>query len=73
VGSRVAALEDALASDLAAERGMGGVISGEPALRAVGNPIRIHGQPTRYSAPPLLGEHTGAYVAPSARGRGELA
>jgi len=73
VVSRVAALEDALASDLAAERSMVVVIGGEPALRAVGNPIRIHGQPTRYSAPPLLGEHTDAYVARSARGRSEPA
>jgi crotonobetainyl-CoA:carnitine CoA-transferase CaiB-like acyl-CoA transferase len=74
VVSRVAALEDALTSDLAAERGMVVAIdAGAHTLRAVGNPIRIHGHETRYAPPPLLGEHTAAYVARSARGRSEPA
>jgi len=29
-------------------------------LRAVGNPVKIVGQPTVYAPPPLLGEHNHA-------------
>ncbi|HSC96686.1 MAG TPA: CoA transferase [Burkholderiales bacterium] len=65
VVSPVASLEGALASELAAERGMVIPIDvGGHALRAVGNPIKVDGYREQYSAPPLLGEHTEAYVAP---------
>jgi len=59
----VETLEQALASDLARERGM--VVSIEtPAgsVRAVGSPLRIEGAEPRYTAPPLLGEHTDAVL-----------
>jgi crotonobetainyl-CoA:carnitine CoA-transferase CaiB-like acyl-CoA transferase len=51
-------LEQALASPLAKQREM--VISIETEagpIRAVGNPVRIAGQESKFSAPPLLGEH----------------
>ena len=60
----VETLEQALASDLARERGM--VISIDtPAgtVRAVGSPLRIEGAKPRYTAPPLLGEHSDAVLA----------
>ncbi len=59
----VETLEQALASDLARERGM--VVSIDtPAgtLRAVGSPLRIDSTEPRYTAPPLLGEHTEAVL-----------
>ena len=51
-------MEQALATDLAKERGM--VVSIDvpgATLRAVGNPIRIAGTRQEYGPPPLLGEH----------------
>jgi crotonobetainyl-CoA:carnitine CoA-transferase CaiB-like acyl-CoA transferase len=59
VVSGVASLEEALASGLAAERGM--VVSipvEEHTLRAVGNPIKVEGYTERYEAPPRLGAHS---------------
>jgi crotonobetainyl-CoA:carnitine CoA-transferase CaiB-like acyl-CoA transferase len=51
-------LEDALASDLARERGMIAAIELDGrTLRAVGNPVRIAGMEQSYGPPPLLGEH----------------
>ena len=56
----VQTLPDALTSDLVAERGMVVTLpTREGRLRAVGNPIRIAGQSTRYGPPPLHGEHDG--------------
>jgi len=63
VAAPVETLEQALASDLARERGM--VVSievPEATLRAVGNPIRIAGTPQDYAPPPLLGEHNAALI-----------
>ena len=60
-------LEQALASPLARERDM--VISIDTdagPLRAVGNPVRIAGQETKFSAPPLLGEHGAQLLRPNA-------
>jgi len=55
----VETLEQALDSDLARERGMVVSIDTEAGpLRAVGSPLRIAGASPKYSAPPLLGEHT---------------
>ena len=54
----VEALEQALASEQVAHREMVVTISTAAGpLRAVGNPIKIVGQPTVYGPPPLLGEH----------------
>ena len=58
VAAPVETLEEALASDLARERGM--VVDIDCAgttVRAVGNPIRIAGSEPSYGPPPLLGEH----------------
>jgi crotonobetainyl-CoA:carnitine CoA-transferase CaiB-like acyl-CoA transferase len=54
----VAPLEEALASEQAIHRAMIAAID-TPAgpLRVVGNPIKIAGETTTYTAPPLLGEH----------------
>lgn len=54
----VQTLPDALDSALVAERGMVVTLpTPEGRLRAVGNPIRIAGQPGRLEPPPLHGEH----------------
>jgi len=59
----VETLEQALESDLVRERGMVVTIDTPAgALRAVGNPLRIDGVESRYTAPPLLGEHTEAVL-----------
>lgn len=51
-------LEQALASPLAKEREMVITIDTDAGpLRGIGNPVRIAGQQTKFSAPPLLGEH----------------
>ena len=51
-------LEQALASPLAKEREMVITIDTDAGpLHAVGNPVRIAGQQSKFSAPPLLGEH----------------
>jgi crotonobetainyl-CoA:carnitine CoA-transferase CaiB-like acyl-CoA transferase len=51
-------LEDALASELARERGMVADVQLDGrTLRAVGNPVRITGMAQSYGPPPLLGEH----------------
>ncbi len=58
--SGVHSMQDALESDLAAEREM--VVSMEVPdgpIRAVGNPIKISDFKPDYRRPPLLGEHTG--------------
>jgi len=57
----VETLEQALASEQVAHREMV-VTLDTPAglLRAVGNPVKIVGQPTAYAPPPLLGEHNHA-------------
>jgi crotonobetainyl-CoA:carnitine CoA-transferase CaiB-like acyl-CoA transferase len=58
VVSNVQTLEDALASDLAASRGM--VVDlpcAEGRLRALGAAIKCAGFTPRYGPPPLLGEH----------------
>ncbi len=57
----VETLEQALASEQVAHREMV-VTLDTPAglLRAVGNPVKIVGQPTVYAPPPLLGEHNHA-------------
>ena len=63
VAAPVETLEQALASDLARERGM--VVSIEvpgATLHAVGNPIRIAGTPQDYAPPPLLGEHNAEII-----------
>jgi crotonobetainyl-CoA:carnitine CoA-transferase CaiB-like acyl-CoA transferase len=55
----VSSLPTALASDLAAERGMVvEIVTPAGPIRLVGNPIKIEGHTTRYDPPPLLGEHT---------------
>ncbi len=60
----VETLEQALASEQVAHREMV-VTLDTPAglLRAVGNPVKIVGQPTAYAPPPLLGEHNHALAA----------
>jgi crotonobetainyl-CoA:carnitine CoA-transferase CaiB-like acyl-CoA transferase len=54
----VTSLTDAMASDFAAEREMVVTLDGAGAARVVGNPIKVDGVATTYSAPPALGEHT---------------
>jgi crotonobetainyl-CoA:carnitine CoA-transferase CaiB-like acyl-CoA transferase len=56
----VQTLEDALSSDLTRARDM--IVSIDTScgpLRAVGNPIKVPGRKAHFTAPPLLGEHTG--------------
>ena len=61
-------LEDALASELARERGMvASIQTAGCTLRAVGNPIKIDGGERGYGPPPLLGEHN-AVLLPEADG-----
>jgi len=59
VVARVETLEDALAGEHVRAREMVVTID-TPAgpIRAVGNPIKIAGEPTSYGPPPLLGEHS---------------
>lgn len=58
-------LECALASDQTRHRDMVVTIpTAAGPIRAVGNPIRITGEPTVYAPPPLLGEHNGSLAGP---------
>ena len=60
----VETMEQALGSDLAAARRMVvSIPSPDGPIRAVGNPIRIVGEETRYRAPPLLGEQNEVLLA----------
>jgi crotonobetainyl-CoA:carnitine CoA-transferase CaiB-like acyl-CoA transferase len=57
-------LEQALASELARERGMVATIeTGAGPIRAVGNPVKLPGNIQTYSRPPLLGEHSAEFLA----------
>lgn len=60
VVSGLETMEQALASDMARARGMVVEIPSEGGpIRAVGNPIKIEGEPSSYREPPRLGEHNG--------------
>ncbi len=64
----VETLEDALASEQAAARSMVVEIPVEGGiLRAVGNPIKVDREESRYAPPPLLGEHDGILIEEGAR------
>ncbi|GAC1327183.1 MAG: CoA transferase [Beijerinckiaceae bacterium] len=63
----VETMEQALGSDLAAARRMVVAIPSEGGpIRAVGNPIKMVGEETRYRAPPLLGEQNEVLLAGAA-------
>ena len=58
VVAEIGTLDDALASDLAADRHLVVQLGdGSLGLRAVGSPIKFSDSAPRYGAPPLLDEH----------------
>jgi crotonobetainyl-CoA:carnitine CoA-transferase CaiB-like acyl-CoA transferase len=66
----VETLDQALDGELAEYRDMVATIPTPHGLiRVVGNPVKIIGHETRYSAPPLLGEHTGELLSGEPRGK----